>query len=172
MVFLEIVQAIWFIWPAYCANAFPTVAGGKRPLDFNKKLGSNRILGSSKTVEGTFSGIVFGIFIGLIQMSMHGYLPQNLGFLQFNTAILVLLSTGALVGDIVGSFIKRRMNIKPGDPAILLDQLGFLVMALIFVSLVYVPSPAMIAILLVLTPVIHVGTNILGYILKLKSHPW
>ncbi|MBI4154336.1 CDP-archaeol synthase, partial [Candidatus Woesearchaeota archaeon] len=66
MVLLELVQALWFIWPAYCANAFPALMEGKRPLDFGKKLGGKRVLGSSKTIEGTAGGIAFGIIVGLI----------------------------------------------------------------------------------------------------------
>jgi len=172
MVLLEILQAIWFIWPAYTANAFPTVLHGKGALDFGKNFGKNRLLGDSKTIGGTVGGIVFGIFIGLIQMNVHGYLPQNLGLFKFTVSAIVLLSVGTFAGDIVGSFIKRRMNIKPGDPALLLDQLGFLVAALLFVSLVHVTPFKMVIILLIITPIIHLGANIVGYLLKLKKHPW
>jgi len=172
MVFYLILQALWFIWPAYCANAFPPLMKGKRPLDFDKNLGKNRFLGDSKTIEGTIGGVLFGVAIGLVQTKIYGYIPKDTGFFEFTIPIIVLLSVGALFGDIIGSFIKRRLAMEPGDPAFLLDQLGFLVFALIFASFIYIPQVLTIIILLIITPVVHVGTNILGYFLKLKKHPW
>ncbi|MEM5870469.1 MAG: CDP-archaeol synthase, partial [Candidatus Aenigmatarchaeota archaeon] len=40
---IEIIKAFWFILPAYGANAFPPLMKGKRPIDFGKKLGKERI---------------------------------------------------------------------------------------------------------------------------------
>ncbi len=172
MVLLEIAQALWFIWPAYCANAFPPIMKGKRPLDFNKNFGKTRFLGNGKTIEGTAGGILFGIVIGIIQMQIYGYASKDFGLYEFTIPILVLLCVGTLFGDIAGSFIKRRFNINPGESAVLLDQLGFLVMALIFASLIYTPQLLTIIILLIITPLLHWCANILGYLLKLKKHPW
>ena len=31
-----IVEALKFIFPAYCANAVPVIAGGGQPMDFGK----------------------------------------------------------------------------------------------------------------------------------------
>ena len=169
---LEIIQAIWFIFPAYAANAFPAVIGGKKPLDFNKNFGKNRLLGDSKTIEGTISGVIFGIFIGLVQMNFLAYAAGDLGLLHFTVPVIALLSTGALAGDVVGSFLKRRAGISSGEPAVILDQLGFLVAALAFVSFVYIPSFITMVILIILTPIIHILTNVVGYALGLKKYPW
>src|SRR3990167_5228215 len=116
-VHLLILQALWFIWPAYCANAFPVVAKGKRPLDFNKYLGKQRLLGKSKTIEGTLAGIAFGIAMGFLQMSLHPLLPE-LGLMKFTLLLVIALSVGAPTGDIIGSFIKRRFSIAPGKKTI------------------------------------------------------
>ena len=171
-VFLTLLQALWFVWPAYCANAFPAVLNGKRPLDRGRYFGKSRLLGDSKTIEGTIGGILFGMLMGIIQMNVQDYLPQELGLLRMSAPLVALLSIGALVGDIVGSFIKRRLNIKPGDPAILLDQLGFLIFAFIFAAAVYIPAPSIIFLLIIITPIIHLLTNVVGYILKFKKNPW
>src|SRR4030042_473156 len=37
-----IVNALLFIFPAYCANAIPVIAGGGLPIDFGKKLGDGQ----------------------------------------------------------------------------------------------------------------------------------
>src|SRR3990167_1417223 len=99
-VHLLILQALWFIWPAYCANAFPVVAKGKRPLDFNRYLGKERLFGKSKTIEGTIAGIAFGIAMGFLQMSLHPLLPQ-MGLMRFSFPLIIALSIGALAGDII-----------------------------------------------------------------------
>jgi len=168
-VFLLVLQSLWFIWPAYVANAAPTIMRGTKPLDFGKKIGRNRILGDSKTLEGTVGGIMFGLAMGVIQTYIQPFLP---GFFLFTPEILFLMCVGTLFGDVAGSFIKRRLGIKPGGRAFLLDQLGFLVAALAFASAVYVPDVYTIVTLLVITPVFHLGTNRIGYALGLKNHPW
>ncbi len=174
MVAYLILQALWFIAPAYAANAFPPILKGRIPLDAGKKIGSDRIFGNGKTLEGTFGGILFGIFIGLMQIYGQPYIPVEwgLGLLAMTLPLVILLSAGALFGDIAGSFFKRRAGIKSGDSAPLLDQEGFVIMAVIFGALVFVPRLETFLMVLVLTPPIHWLSNIFGYIIKLKKHPW
>ncbi len=83
-----------------------------------------------------------------------------------------LLSFGALIGDLIGSFIKRRLNLQRGQPAPVLDQLDFILGALIFSFIEFIPPLEIIVIILVLTPLIHLTANIIGYKLKLKREPW
>ena len=169
---LLLVQALWLIWPAYCANAFPVVMKGKKPLDFNKKLGKNRLFGKSKTIEGTLGGIFIGIVIGVAQMFLHPVLPSWLGLTQFTLALVIALSFGALAGDIIGSFIKRRFSVESGRRTIPLDQLDFLLISLLFANFIVRIEIVIIIILIVLTPPIHLVTNVMGYATKLKKRPW
>jgi CDP-2,3-bis-(O-geranylgeranyl)-sn-glycerol synthase len=83
-----------------------------------------------------------------------------------------LLSLGALLGDMVGSFIKRRIDIKSGNPAIVLDQLGFIIMGLILAVPFLQPEAIYVIILVLFTLAIHWISNALGYLLGLKKHPW
>jgi len=169
---VTILQALWFIWPAYTANAFPSVMRGKKPLDGGRRLGNAPLLGKSKTVEGTIGGIAFGIFIGMLQNYLYDFLPPDLGLVRFSLPMIILLATGALLGDILGSFIKRRIGAKPGQPVILLDQLDFLIVSLLLVSSVHPVGLELAVLLIVLTPIIHFLTNIAGYAAKLKKEPW
>ena len=77
-----------------------------------------------------------------------------------------------MVGDIGGSFVKRRLGSKRGDKALFLDQLGFLIMAFIFVSPFYIPGISEMIILIILTPIIHWLANVLGYWIHVKRNPW
>lgn len=172
MVLLLILQALWFIFPAYAANGAPVLIKGRHALDFGAHLGRQRLLGDGKTFEGAAGGIIVGIIAGLIQNAVMTSLPQELGLTRFSMQLLILLSTGAIAGDMTGAFIKRRLGIPRGYPAPLLDQLDFLVGALIAASAVAIVDKSMAIALLVLTPVIHVAANRLSYWLKMKKVPW
>ncbi|MEA1904459.1 MAG: CDP-2,3-bis-(O-geranylgeranyl)-sn-glycerol synthase, partial [Candidatus Hadarchaeota archaeon] len=149
---------IWFILPAYFANAAPVVAGGGPPIDMGKKLGDGRrILGGGKTIRGFLVGFIVGSLVGI---------------LQGRWFIGPLLALGALLGDLANSFLKRRMGIARGGAAPGLDQLSLLVGALLLASLIEVPSLEVILALLILTPPIHLGTNFIGYKLGLKDRPY
>ena len=150
--------AIWFIFPAYVANAVPVLFGkafkGRWPMDFGKTWNKKPILGTGKTWPGFFGGILVGTLIGVLQ----GRILAGL-----------LLSVGALVGDLVKSFAKRRFGIASGKPWPIIDQLDFIIGALLFVSIIERPSIETIIIILILTPAFHVATNTAAYLLKLKK---
>ena len=88
------------------------------------------------------------------------------------TAIAALASAGALIGDLSGAFVKRRMHIKPGQPLPGVDQLDFVLGAVLAVSLIYVPTSGALLVLVCVTPPIHLLANISAYKLGLKSNYW
>lgn len=159
----DLVSALYIIVPAYCTNGAPVIFGGGPPIDLGKSLSDgNRILGDNKTIRGILGGLVVGAIVGAFGY----YFSKNL-FL-----IAVLASFGALLGDLAGAFLKRRLKIKPGDPLPGIDQLDFVLGALLFVSLVYRLSLGAIAILLFVTPPVHFLTNVAAYYLGLKKNYW
>jgi len=161
-----IASAIWFILPAYFANAAPVVLGGGPPLDMGKKfLDGRRIFGDGKTARGFVGGLIVGTIVGLLQGVARAPLREYL-LLGF------LLALGALLGDLASSFIKRRLGIERGGAAPGLDQLSFVVAALILASPVKVPPWQVIAVILIITPPIHLATNFVGYKLGLKGRPY
>ncbi|MCX6644014.1 MAG: CDP-archaeol synthase, partial [Candidatus Bathyarchaeota archaeon] len=84
----------------------------------------------------------------------------------------------ALLGDLTGAFIKRRLGIPPGGLLPIVDQVDFVVGATVFsIPLAMVSSFAMLSwqlavTVLLITPPIHLFTNFLAYKMKLKSNPW
>ena len=173
--FQAVAQAFWIVAPAYAANAFPPLVGGKRPLDFGKRLGKNRIFGDGKTWEGTFFGIVFGVFFGILQIVVQSRsdVPTEFSFLmKMNLTLVVLIAVGAIIGDIIGAFIKRRLGIPRGAPLLPLDQLDFLMGAIVFASFVTTMWLESIIFLFIVTPLIHWLANLIGYRYRVKREPW
>lgn len=175
MVLFLLVQAFWLIAPAYAANGFPPLIHGKRPIDRGKEWRGRRILGDGKTIEGTIGGIVFGILIASLLIAVQDRFSSELALIALPVMTLELgaaLGSGAVFGDILGSFIKRRFDVKRGDSVLLLDQLGFLLMALLLAYLVHPFHPLLAITLIILTPPIHLLSNILGYYIRVKKQPW
>jgi CDP-2,3-bis-(O-geranylgeranyl)-sn-glycerol synthase len=166
---MEIVQlaieALKFIFPAYCANAVPVIAGGGLPIDLgNNFLDGKPIFGMNKTFRGFLVGLAVGTAVGLVESIAFGYR------LEFG----LLLSLGALFGDLAGAFVKRRFSIRPGDMLPVVDQVDFIIGAIVFslpLSLQF-ESWQLFAAVLVITPPIHLLTNFAAYKLGLKNNPW
>jgi CDP-2,3-bis-(O-geranylgeranyl)-sn-glycerol synthase len=160
-----VVEALEFMFPAYCANAIPVVTGGGRPLDCGKKFVDGKpIFGKNKTFRGFFSGLAVGTGVGLIESAFFGY----------NVFFGLLSSLGALFGDLAGAFAKRRLGIAPGDSLPGIDQVDFIAGAILFSFPVSLPtmSGGLVIAVLIMTPPIHLLTNFVAYKLGLKDNPW
>ena len=163
--------------PAYLANTIAVLTGGKYPIDQGKlHSDGNRILGDGKTWSGLIGGTIGGIILGYgLIVFIHEYIWEFL-----NLSILFLLSFGALFGDMTASFYKRRQNLQRGDKFALLDMYDFIFMSLLLCFIFqrdwlfswildgWVP----LFTILVLTPFLHRGVNIIGYKIGVKNEPW
>ncbi|MBS7653983.1 MAG: CDP-2,3-bis-(O-geranylgeranyl)-sn-glycerol synthase [Candidatus Bathyarchaeia archaeon] len=167
----EIFNALYYIFPAYCANASPVIFGGGKPIDCGKRfLDGKPIFGSHKTYRGLISGLLIGTLVGWMQE----FLAPNVNLPKGSTFLGFALSLGALFGDLMGSFIKRRLNLKPGSPLPIVDQIDFVIAALFFALIadplsLSIPKAIIIA---TLTFPIHVLANFIAYMLRLKDNPW
>jgi CDP-2,3-bis-(O-geranylgeranyl)-sn-glycerol synthase len=173
---MDLVQVLLFILPAYIANATPVIFGGGMPIDFRRKFtDGERILGDGKTWRGLLAGLFFGTLTGIVESQLCSSAMLQ-GALCMNFLVLgFVLSLGAMLGDLAGSFIKRRMRIKRGQPSLILDQLSFLLFAILF-SVPFAPAGLFtldsLLFLVVLTYLLHVITNIFANRLGLKKVPW
>jgi CDP-2,3-bis-(O-geranylgeranyl)-sn-glycerol synthase len=158
-----IVAALKFIFPAYCANAVPVIAGGGQPMDFGKNFfDGKRIFGNNKTFRGFFFGLAVGVAVGMMEWMVFGY-PFLFG---------VLSPLGALLGDLAAAFLKRRLGIAPGGLLPVVDQVDFVVGALVFSLPLAIVSWELAVAVIIITPPIHLVTNYVAYRLKLKKNPW
>jgi CDP-2,3-bis-(O-geranylgeranyl)-sn-glycerol synthase len=162
---LLIAEALKFIFPAYCANAAPVLAGGGRPIDFGKKFFDDRpVFGKNKTFRGFFFGLFIGASVGYLETVIFGYHPL-LG---------VLTSLGALLGDLAGAFLKRRLGIAPGGLLPVVDQVDFVIGAVLFALplSMHIMSLELALAIVIITPPLHLLMNLVAYKLRLKNNPW
>lgn len=174
------VVAFWAVLPAYVPNNFAVLAGGGQPIDGGRTWHGRRILGDGKTWRGTAVGIAAGVLLALALNALRPTATELLDFPfpEFPLHAALALAAGAMLGDILASFLKRRTGRQRGAAFPGLDQYDFLVVSLALTALV---APAWfgatftlraIAVLLVLTPVLHLLTNVIAHALGLKNEPW
>ncbi|WP_247729454.1 CDP-2,3-bis-(O-geranylgeranyl)-sn-glycerol synthase [Halovivax limisalsi] len=175
-----IVVAFWVMLPAYVPNNAAVLAGGGRPIDGGRTWGESRLLGDGKTWRGTAVGTAVGTGLAVVLNAIAGDIGSVLGTTlpTFPLAVALALPFGAMCGDIAASFLKRRTGRRRGAPFPVVDQLDFVVLALAFA---FVAAPGwfretftieVLAAVLVLTPILHVGTNVIAYWLGFKDEPW
>lgn len=175
-----IVVAFWLMLPAYVPNNAAVLAGGGRPIDGGRIWKERRVLGDGKTWRGTAVGTAVGTTLALVLNAMSGAAGAALGvdLPTFPLAVAVALPLGAMCGDIAASFLKRRTGRQRGAPFPVVDQLDFVVLALVFA---FVVAPGwfreaftlgVLAVVLLLTPILHVATNVLAYWFGFKDEPY
>ncbi|MFD1513166.1 CDP-2,3-bis-(O-geranylgeranyl)-sn-glycerol synthase [Halomarina rubra] len=180
MTLSTLVAAFWAMLPAYLPNNAAVLFGGGSPIDGGREWNGKRLLGDGKTWRGTAAGILVGTLtacgLNRVAAAVEGRTSWSLP--RFPLRASVALAAGAMLGDIVGSFLKRRTGRTRGAMAPGLDQLDFVAGALALARLV-APNwfqktftRPTVAVVLVVTPLLHVGTNVGAYLLGLKDEPW
>ncbi len=173
----EVVYGLFLILPAYAANALPVVLGGGRPIDFGRKMPDGKpVFGAHKTIRGFAAGVIAGTLTSVAQLwVLHAIAPPDF-MLPFQFSILLgfAISLGALSGDLIHSFVKRRISIAEGAPLPIADQLDFVVGAVLLYSLFSLAPPPLltIAVIFAITLPVHLLTNVLAYVVGVKKTPW
>lgn len=172
---------LYLIIPAAVANMMPVFVRHidflNIPVDFDKKWKGKPIFGSHKTYRGFFFGILGAIIVSYFQkvLYVHPFF-QQISFFNYSETSFVLigflLGFGVLFGDLVKSFFKRCLGIKPGARFFPWDQIDLVLGALVFISFIKVPSWQMILFFLLVGPLLHIFFNHLGYWLRIRETKW
>ena len=220
-IFTLIFVILWIYMPGYLANSFAMLWGkifpkygyGPWPIDSGKNAwDGNRILGDGKTWNGLIGG---SLTSGILSILLHAIAKgnnSNLPFLdvlagsskeawfwiggEWGAAFILGTALGfaCLLGDLAGSFVKRRRGLKRegevSSKAPLLDTLPFAIFLILFgmlflgdtvipwdINSVYAPhgSSSLISVgipMLIIIPFMHRGINIIGYKLGWKDVPY
>jgi CDP-2,3-bis-(O-geranylgeranyl)-sn-glycerol synthase len=177
------------------------IKGIKRyPLDFGKcHKDGERILGEGKSWNGLIFGTIIGFILSaLISSQMYPYIAEQtiINFADGETVLRYvskekilffvdvtsdpvkfylgqfLLCLGTPFGDAIGSYAKRRRKLKRGEVFLFWDQNNFIIAAIIIAYFFFPIQWYYIVFLLLVTPLITVTANILGYYIGKKQVPW
>ncbi|MDR3102772.1 MAG: CDP-2,3-bis-(O-geranylgeranyl)-sn-glycerol synthase [Methanocalculaceae archaeon] len=176
-VLMTVVSAFWIMVPAYVANAGAVPFGGGISVDFGKcSKNGRRYLGNGKTWRGLAGGIAVGVLFGLLQISLAETFDWDLP--RHTLITVAALAAGALLGDLVKSFFKRRAGKDRGEKWPIADMYDLVAGSLALLAVFawswvfeYISVWIFIAIL-IWTPLLHRGANIIGYLIGIKQVPW
>jgi len=147
------------------------------PIDNGKTINGKPIFGANKTWRGLIVGTTIAIVTAWLQYFLYSIqFFQKISLVNYPTINLWLLGFlfgfGALFGDLVKSFFKRRFSVSAGEPWIPFDQIDFVIGALVLVAFIYRPPLAVVVAVVLISPILHILTNNIGYYLKIKSTRW
>lgn len=177
-----IVEVVWLFLPALAANSAPVLAARYHwlprlatPLDGDRLWRGQPVLGHSKTWRGVVVGLIFGSIAGVLQYALQPYLPVWLHPLLVYTSPLAAavwgawLGFGALAGDALKSFLKRRIAIAPGNSWKPFDQIDVVVGVLLAVGPFISLSFAHVILSFVVIGALMYATSIVGVKIKIKT---
>jgi CDP-2,3-bis-(O-geranylgeranyl)-sn-glycerol synthase len=173
-----LLEALYFIAPAGLANMLPLFA---KALNFPGGEPVNaELFGAHKTWRGILAGALGGIAGVMLQAWLYEkkffYSLSLLNYRNFNVVTLGLIfGLGALGGDLVKSYFKRRLKIIPGKPWFPFDQLDFVAGTLLLFYIFYpdyFPELRIIFALAILMPLANLFANTIAYKLRIKNVWW
>lgn len=174
--------------PAMTANTFAPFLGGGTPVDFGKeRKNGRRYLGDGKTWRGFIGGSAAASLLGLVLMSLFhltgiSEFENSLwGPLPVSILLICSMAVGSLLGDMMGSFIKRSLGRPRGKKTPFLDQWDYLMGTAILILPFYpwwydtlIADYRWISTLLFLGVALgaHIIANRIGYLIGVKKEPW
>ena len=176
---LFILKCSYLMLPAYFANMAPVMV--KRvnflayPVDFGREINKKPVFGRNKTFRGLFFGVLFAVIISYLQFVGHNTeFLRSISFFGYDNWLMFgfLMGIGALIGDLIKSFFKRRAGIKPGNKFIPFDQSDFVIGALIFIMPVFALTWEIFLTSLVLSFVLDILVNHAAFYLKIRNEKW
>ncbi len=174
-------KAFWLLLPGGLANIVPVLAAKAfphldTPVDLGATFRGRRIFG----VHKTFRGLLAGALAGAVTLAAQGALVHRVPFLSDLTLIPLegagalaggaLLGLGALVGDLLKSFVKRQAGIEPGRSWVPWDQVDW-ILGTLAAALVLAPIPlTVLLVAVILGPLLHLLVRGAGHVLGINEH--
>lgn len=173
-----ILTLVWSFLPIGLANMLPIMVYRlpvlSTPVDFGYRLPSGRmIFGPHKTWRGIIFGTVGAGLFYLWQRDLVLTSETIAQYTYFDYAVTpiwfgFLIGFGALAGDLIRSFFKRRISVPPGKPWIPWDQIDYLAGGLFAAAFVIELSVSMLLTIFAVGFLLHLLVNYVGYLIL----PW
>ncbi|MCU0642544.1 MAG: CDP-archaeol synthase [archaeon] len=160
--------ALWLFLPAGFANMAPVLF---KNINFLNYPISKKLFGEHKTYRGFFFGILLAVLAAyaLSWSAKFVFTGYDYGFLS-PMILGLLLGFGALFGDLVKSFFKRRAGIMPGKSWMPWDQIDWIIGAMILVNFYIIFSWQINLTILIVFGLAHPIINYAGYLFKIKKN--
>lgn len=177
-------QMIFMLVCGGVANMIPPMVRGinilNYPIDFGLKINNKFVLGASKTWRGLFFGVIGAAIVGGVLGLMEIFLRHKQIIQQFTGWQIwifayygylgIIFGLGALGGDLVKSFVKRRVGIDSGVTWFPFDQIDWVVGILIVSSFIG-QSSWYYLILLPVGLILHLIIKFIGYNIRTDTKP-
>jgi len=173
------VSALWIILPllgGYVAHApvlrFDWLRPLARPIDAGASFRGKRVFGDNKTWRGAlvmFGGVVAATLLLSAAPSVANHWPAPLR--EHTLAYGLLLALGFVAGELPNSFLKRQLEIAPGQRRLsalgvtlaLFDQADFVPGIWLSLSPLWCMTVNQAAIVFAAALLIHLVINVIGY---------
>lgn len=184
-----ILSCLYLFLPAYFTNMIPPLATKilatkmgffgflDREVDFGRKFLGQPIFGSHKSWRGVIFGIILGILVAGFQFWLYQFPSvRKISFLNYYEINILafgfLISTGAIFGDLLFAFVKRRLQLAPGARFLPFDQTNYVIGAALFLTPIFKIDILVWITLFILTFLLHIIFNRIGYLLKVHQAKW
>ena len=186
--------------PAFATNGMMVICGKlgkiKRfPIDNGKTFkDGERIFGEGKSWNGFIGGWITGFLISAAicwfffikideatNFTMYAFIGKEFDLDNFISAALnpttywlsqCFIALGSPIGDLIGSFFKRRKKVKRGEVALGLDQVDFVIVSSLIACIWYPYTWYFWIFVLLITPILTALANWVGYLIGKKDVPW
>lgn len=183
-----VLKILWWFLPAYAANVAPVLTA-KMNLPGGSAV-CEPCFGSNKTWRGLYSGVLGAMLMLLlqshlqslgglwVQVSIMDYQELSLGefdkiFLNYSERLVVwsvIFGLGTILGDMLGSYIKRHyQHKKPGEMSVLLDQWDFVFGVWVFSFLFFEIDFVGWIIIAIATLLLQPTASAVAYVLGIKN---
>ena len=186
--------------PAFVTNGMMVIVGKikniKRfPIDNGKILkDGERIFGEGKSWNGFIGGWITGFLISasicwifFVKIEEASMYDNMFGFINeayvedfisagLNPTTYLLsqcfIALGSPIGDLIGSFFKRRKKVKRGEVYLFWDQNDFIIISSLIAGIWYPYTWYFWIFVLLITPILTALANWIGYLMGKKEVPW
>ena len=166
---IYILKIIWIFLPGAFANMAPLFF---LRINFLNSPINKKLFGENKTWRGLFFGIIFGILVAFLQ-KMLSALFHKIEIINYNEINIIvfgfLMGFGALIGDLLKSFIKRKFKISPGKSLPIFDQIDWTIGSLIILSLYIKIKIEFFIYSILILGILHFLINIFSYKIKIRK---
>jgi len=154
--------------PAMIANMTPVLLKMKY---WNTPINEN-LFGKNKTWRGFLSAIVIGTLSYVLLVNLGTMSRFDLDIATGPVEIVVIgffFSFGAIGGDLVKSFFKRKQGIDPGESFPPWDQIDYVLGAIVLTYFIYHYTFSQVILMLVLGGTISALSHRIGYVFKMNN---